>query len=131
MENTAKLYILGCAAVVISGVKLEDWKTVEKYAPEALKIVDEDGETVFRIMTSDGPGSINQYGVVFGEAVNEDGCATVTVIIDPEIENKREAVMDIAGSALSDLIDIEKEMPKLLEEIRNKKDEISTHMVQM
>ena len=55
----------------------------------------------------------------------------VVRIIDPEIENKREAVMDIAGSALADLIDIEKEMPKLLEEIRTKKNEISAHMVQM
>ena len=39
--------------------------------------------------------------------------------------------MGIGGSALADLIDIEKEMPKLLEEIRTKKNEISAHMVQM
>lgn len=131
MENTAKLYILGCAAVVISGVKLEDWKTVEKYEPNALKIVGEDGNPVFKVMTSEGSGSITRYGVVFGEAVNDDGMATVTVLIEPEIENKYEAVMDIAGSALHDLITIEKEIPKVLEEIRTMKEEIDTHVVQM
>ena len=40
MENTAKIVILGAAAVLVSGVKLEDWKLVEKYAPEMMKIVD-------------------------------------------------------------------------------------------
>ena len=31
MENTAKLYIMGAAAVLVSGVKLEDWKHLYKY----------------------------------------------------------------------------------------------------
>ena len=36
--------ITGACAVLVSDVTLEDWKRVEKYAPEALKIVDEEGE---------------------------------------------------------------------------------------
>ena len=36
--NTARIQVLGCAAVVISAVDLKDWKLVEKHAPEALTI---------------------------------------------------------------------------------------------
>ena len=39
-NNMARIYILGVVAVLVSGVKLEDWKRAEKYAPETLKIPD-------------------------------------------------------------------------------------------
>lgn len=60
MENTAKIIILGAAAVLVSGVKLEDWKLVQKYAPGALKRMDEDGEPRFRVMAWQGAGSVNE-----------------------------------------------------------------------
>lgn len=126
MENKAKICIIGAAAVVVSGVKLEDWKLVEKYSPEALKIVDEDGDAVFKIVTGPGGGSINQFGISWGSYVSDEGYATVTILLDEDVEDKKAAVKDVAGSALLDLIDIEKEMPKILEEIREKEKEIES-----
>ena len=129
MENTVKVYILGAAAVVISSVKLKDWELVEKYAPEALKILNEKGEPVFKVATATGTGSMNCYGVVWGTYVSEEGYATVTILLDEEVENKKEAVMDVIGTALLDLAGIENAMPKLLEEIAEKQKEIESHMI--
>lgn len=124
MENEAKVYMMGAAAVVVSGVKLEDWKLVEKYAPEALRIMDKNGEPVFRVMTKKGTGSMNRYGVVWGSYLSEEGNATVTMLIDDEVENPKEAVMDEIGSALLDLAGIEKTLPGVIEEIREKQKRI-------
>ena len=131
MENNAKIYIMGAAAVLVSAVKLEDWKLAEKYAPEALKIVDEDGEPVFRIATRKGSGSVNWYGICWGSYVSDEGCATVTVLLDDEIEDKRAAVTDVMGSAVLELMDIEKEIPGLLEEIREKQQRIGLNIVEV
>ena len=131
MENEAKVYMMGAAAVVVSGVKLEDWKLVEKYAPEALRIVDESGETVFRVMTQKGTGSMNRYGVVGGSYLSEEGNATVTILVDDEVENPKEAVMDVIGSALLDLADIEKDLPLIIKEIREKQKQIETQITRV
>lgn len=131
MENTAKIYIMGAAAVIVSGVKLEDWKLVEKHAPEALKIVDETGEPVFKVMTAPGSGSMNRYGVVWGSYVSEEGNATVTILLDDEVENKKEAVMDVVGSALLDVIDMEEKIPAIVEEIHEKLKKIDSCITQI
>ncbi len=129
MENTAKIYIMGGAAVLVSGVKLEDWKLVEKYMPEALKIVNEDEEPVFKIKTGTGGGSINQYGIVWGSYLGDEGQSTVTVLLDDEITDKKQAVSEIMGAALLDLMTIESEIPKLLEEIHQKETEIDAQII--
>ena len=131
MENTARIHILGAAAVVVSAVKLEDWKLAEKYAPEKLRKLDENGEPVFRVMTSGGTGSISQYGIVWGNYPTEEGYATVTLMIEEDVENKKEAVMDVAGSALLDLIGMEKEMPEVIKRIHEKKQTIEIRITQI
>ena len=128
MENTAKIVILGAAAVLVSGVKLEDWEQVQKYAPEALKRMDEDGEPRFRIMACHGAGSVNRYGICWGTYVSDEGNATVTVLIDEDVDDKKAAVMDIMGSALMDLMDIEKEIPSVIAEIREKQAALESHI---
>ena len=124
IDNAAHVDISGASAVLVSDVTLEDWKRVEKYAPEALKIVDEDGETIFLVATRPGSGSINKYGVCFGSYENDGGKATVTVLLDEDVEDKRAAVKEIMGSALLDLNDIEKELPQVLKDIGDKEAEI-------
>lgn len=126
MDEKVKVYIMGRAAVIVSSVALKDWQLVEKYAPEALKVVDEEGNTVFTVRTESGPGRCVKEGIVWGEAAEPDGKATITILIDDDIENRQEAVMDICGSALLDLMTIEKEMPNLLKEIREKLEEIES-----
>jgi len=124
IDNAAKVTLSGAAAVVVSDINLEDWKRVEKYAPEALKIVeDETGDVVFKVMTGDHGGSINKYGVVFGSHTNS-GKATVTVLLDEEVEDKVAALKDTIGSALLDLNDIERDIPEVLVEIQKREEEI-------
>lgn len=124
IDNAAHVDISGASAVLVSDVTLENWQKVEKYAPEALKIVDEEGDPVFLVKTTSGAGSVNQYGVCFGSYENDGGKATVTVLLDESVEDKVAAVKDIMGAALMDLNEIEKELPELLENIAAKEAEI-------
>ena len=128
MENTVKVHIMGAAAVVVSGVKLEDWKLVERYAPEVLRIVDESGEPTFRVMTDSGTGSINRCGVVWGNYPTEEGNATVTLLIDEEVEDRKEAVMEVAGSAILQLTGIEGMLPGILEGIREHRRQVEARI---
>lgn len=128
MENTVKIHILGAAAVIVSGVKLEDWKLAEKYAPEKLKKLDENGDPVFRVMTSEGTGSVNHYGVVWGNYPTEEGNATVTVLFDAEVEDKKRAIMDVAGPAILELTELENAMPGILEDIHEKIRRMENHI---
>ena len=125
IDNAAHVDISGASAVLVSDVTLEDWKRVEKYAPEMLKIVDEEGEAVFKVKTCAGGGSVNEYGVCFGAYTNEGGKATVTVLLDDEVEDKIEAVKDVMGSALLDLNEIEAELPNVLKDIEEKEEKIA------
>ena len=124
IDNAAHVEISGASAVLVSDVSLEDWQRVEKYAPEMLKVVDEDGDPLFAIKTCCGGGSVNKFGVCFGSYTNEGGKATVTVLLDEDIEDKNVAVKEIMGSALLELNSIEKELPDLLKEIADKEAEI-------
>lgn len=125
IDNAATIEISGASAVLVSGVKLEDWKKVEKYAPEMLKIVDEDtDDVIFKVTTCGGTGSANKYGVCFGAHTNEGGKATVTLLLDEDIEDKIQAVKDTVGSALIDLNEIENEIPSVLKDIEEKEAEI-------
>ena len=124
IDNAAHVDISGASAVLVSDVKLDDWLRVEKYAPEALKIVDEEGNAVFKVKVGEGGGSVNEYGVCFGSYTNEGGLATVTTLLDDDIEDKVAAVKDIMGSALLDLNEIEDELPDVLKDIAEKEAEI-------
>ena len=125
IDNAATIEISGASAVLVSGVKLEDWKKVEKYAPEMLKIVDEDtDDVIFKVTTCGGTGSANKYGVCFGAHTNEGGKATVTLLLDEDVEDKIQAVKDTVGSALIDLNEIENEIPNVLKDIEEKEAEI-------
>ena len=129
IDNAAKVEISGASAVLVSDVTLDDWKRVEKYAPEILKIVDEEGNAVFKVKVGEGGGSINEYGVSFGTYTNEGGKATVTVLLDDDIEDKTAAVTELMGSALLDLNEIENELPDVLKDIEAKEAEIEKLIV--
>ena len=126
--NTARIQVLGCAAVVISAVDLEDWKLVEKHAPEALTIVDEDGQTVFRVSTDKGPGCLVKDHAEFGAPVTQEGKATITILLDPDNEDRMGMVRDALASPLLDLIEIEKIVPELKDEVLKKLQEAESCM---
>lgn len=131
IDNAAKVSIQGLAAVVVSDVKLDDWKRIEKMAPEMLELVDEETDEVeFRICTGEGPGTIDENGVVFDGSANANGSATVTVLLDPELEDKKTAVKDMVGRALLDLNKVEKEVPSILKDINDMEKEIDDCIVE-
>lgn len=121
--NTARIQVLGCAAVVVSAISLEDWKLIENHAPEALTISDEKGETVFRVTTDNGPGCLVKDHAEFGASVTRDGKATITILLDPDNDDKMGMVRDVLAGPLMDLIRIEKLVPDLKDEVLKKLEE--------
>jgi len=123
IDNAAHVDISGASAVLVSDVDLADWKKVEKYQPEVLRLVDEDGDTTFRVMTGGTVGSADNFGVCFGDYTN-GGKATVTALFDTDITDKVKAVKDMMGNGLLDLNKIEAGIPAALEAIAAKEAEI-------
>ena len=107
MGNKPRVYIMGAVAVIVSGVKLEDWKRMERYAPDSLMIHDMDGDPVFRVEYGPGPGYITEHGIQWGSYTTEEGNATVTLIFGEDVDDKREAVESVAGPAFEYLAKIE------------------------
>lgn len=118
-DCAAEILVMGDAAVVKSSVKLEDWKKVLKYCPD-IGITDEDtGETVFKVFVDENsPGSLTKHGCVFGGRTDSDGYAMATIMIDPNEENREEAVKELLGLPLVDLNSIEENIPEALDEAK-------------
>ena len=117
MENKATVYVLGAAAVIVSSVKLDDWRMADLFGPdEATAIENEDGDTVFTVACGTGTGTVNDSGITWGSYTTEDGYATVTVLLDEGIGNNMKAVMDFLEIPVSCLIQIERKYSKYLEE---------------
>lgn len=126
IDNAARINVSGCAAVVVSDVKLDDWKRIAKMDPDSLALIDEETEEVmFRVCTGEGPGSMNENGVMFGTAVDGEGKATVTILLDPQAEDKLEMIRDSVGRALLDLNALEAEVPTILEQINEMEKQIN------
>lgn len=132
IDNAAKVVVVGSAAILTSDVKLEDWKRIQKVEPDDMTMIDEDTEeVVFRVGIDDGPGSVNEYGVMFGSTVDKDGKAQATVLLDPAIEDKLGTVRENLGPAVLMLNQLEAEVPGILGDIAKKEEEINEHIVLM
>lgn len=123
----AKVTILGDAAVVVSKLKLDDIKMVEKYRPAELVLKGgEDGkEEIFKIGTVAGEGSIGKYGASFGRKTrDEEEKAMVTICVDPEVEDVKEWAADKFGCALNCLNKLEEKLPEVLREIETERQQV-------
>lgn len=127
-DNAANVSVAGAAAIITSGLKLEQIKRFKKYRPEALTLYDEDDEPIYAIDYDEGPGSINKNGAVFGAATNADGYATITVVLDPAEEDKKQLVIDKLGAALLKLNELETGLAGLDEELSAEEAEILSHI---
>lgn len=117
-DNAAKATIAGSACVVTSKLKPEDIKRFKKFHPELLVMTDEDGEPQFAIdIDDDTPGSLNNYGAVFGSATNSEGNATITIVIDPATEDVTELVYEKLGRAIMKLNELEKKLIEALPDL--------------
>ena len=94
-----KVMIIGCACIIISSLTPEDIDRVRLYEPKALTLT-RDGEPCFSIDIGPGPGSITGSNAVYSRATAAGGKATITILLDPEMEDMTIAVSDKIGPSL-------------------------------
>lgn len=123
MDNAAEVLIVGSAAVLRSKYKLEDWQTALRFDPD-LGLYDDNDDPIFKVFVEEGPGSLNDNGVVFSEVPDENGYAVATVIIDPSDADKRELVKKKCGLALLRLREVEDSLEDFIKEAKESEKEI-------
>lgn len=101
----AKITIAGDSIIVTSSKTLEALKTLEEHRPKALRLVEtnDDGkkEEIFRVATTAGNGSINQYGASFASATHDAAkFATITMPIPAGTEDAVEYACKLVGRAV-------------------------------
>ena len=132
IDNNANVVVAGHAAILTSAAKREDLVRILAFDPDALTLYDDEtDEPVFKVSVDDGPGSANENGVLFGSSVDQEGHAQVTVLLDPEEEDKLSMVRESLGSAILNLIQIEEDVPEILKSIEKKEAEINEHITLM
>jgi len=129
-DNAAEAVVVGSACVIKSTLTPDQIKQIKKLHPEWLTMVDDNGEPVFAMDIDETlPGSLNEYGAVFGNSTSSDGKATITVVIDPEAEDPAQVVEETLGGALLSLDEMEtalaEELPNLQAEVEKVKSMIT------
>lgn len=115
----AKIKVVGDVMVIESTQTLDDIKTLEKYNPKALCLYepDDDGkrQVVFRVASTCGKGSVNQYGAAFGSSSHDErGVATITMSLPDYVEDAREYVAEAVGLAIVKLNKVEEQFGEAL-----------------
>lgn len=127
----AKVTVVGNAAVITSSVKLEDIKRVEKYRPEALILLSEDGkEPIFRVGTASGNGGISKYGVEFAEESRDsEKRAVITLGFEANTDDLKKSIVEAIGSSLIKLNKVEENIASVLGEITNEEQKLYDSIV--
>lgn len=116
-DNAIGVSIIGSVAVIESALTPEQIRSVEKYRPDALTVVDKDDNPVFRMGTTNSQeGAINKFGASFGTATSVNGNATITIPWD----NGDDAIsrfVDKYGGALNFIKKLEENVLSQLEDI--------------
>lgn len=117
----AKIKIFGDAAVITSGISLENLKKITKYNPKALVLMGgEDGkEPVFGVgVARCGYGILNGCSAAFAPATRDgEGKATITLAIPEGVENANDWAFDTFGVAIKYLNEIEEKLPGILAQV--------------
>jgi hypothetical protein len=95
----AKIKIAGGAAALVSGMKLEDIRLLEKYRPKALTLK-EGEEELFKVSSGD-TGSVSKFGVCFAAATRDEArLAEFTLNIPTDVTDAKEFAVDKIGPAV-------------------------------
>lgn len=127
----AKIKIAGDAMVIESAQTLENIKTLEKYRPKALTLLEEDGKTVmFKVGTTTGKGNINTYGASFGSASkNGEGKAVITLEIPASVTDAKAYAEETVGSAIINLNKVEAQFQAALADVEREKVAVRENIV--
>jgi len=114
----AKVFLVGSTFTMVSDLLVEDIKDAMKYAPEALQIVDEEGEVEFALGYG-ASGSIGKYGVCFDAETNDgSGKACITEPLPAGCKNAIDYIVDKVGPIRSKICQIEAALPAALEAVK-------------
>ena len=118
--------IMGCACVITSRFTVEELESFRNYLPDALVLKNDEDEEIYRIGLEEefNGGKILDDLTSYSKTKAPGGKATVTVLIDPEDDDKAEAIRIAFGAALLRLEELEEQMLSRLEELKEKIGEI-------
>ena len=127
----SKAVVMGCACVIFSSLTPDEIRSFKNLHPEALKVNGEENGVDFTIDIDDGPGHIDTEGATFSNMTSAAGKATITVLIDPEMEDPVSAVTEMIGGPIMRLIELEEHLTELLPKLEDDEKEISKHITQL
>ena len=108
----SKIYIVGTSVTITSAIMLEDLKRLEKFNPDALKLVDpETKEETFRVASKSS--GISSYGISFNET-DAAGRATMTQLIPGPASKRTEYVVENFGKSLMNFDKVEAQVIEAL-----------------
>ena len=117
-ENAAKAVVTGGAIVVSSIATPEELRTIKKYRPDALKLVDKETKNVqYLVSIAGGLGELNGNGAIFGQHADGEGKATITIGAPDDVSDVRDWAIEHLGSALLKLNKVEEQFTEQLESI--------------
>lgn len=117
-ENAAKAVVTGGAIVVSSIATPEELRTIKKYRPDALKLVDEKTKNVqYLVSIAGGLGELNGNGAIFGQHADAEGKATITIGAPDDVSDVRNWAIENLGSALLKLNKVEQQFAEQLSSI--------------
>ena len=125
-----KVIVIGCACVVVSSLTPEEIRRFERFDPGATVLEKEDG-TTFSIRVDEGSGSLMEDVATYSLTATAEGKATITILIEPEVEDKAALVKKKLGAALLKLDELEKRMQEkkgALAEMENMAGELITQL---
>ena len=118
MDNEfRRAVVMGCACVVTSRLTVEQIENFKHYMPEMLTMVDEEGKPVFTVDIGDEAGRLENDKAVYSNTKMPDGKATITILIDPDEEDKPGIVKKYFGIALLRLEEIEQGMLSYMDDL--------------
>lgn len=120
----SKITVVGGAAAIISTLKLEDLKTIQKYRPKSLTLMggENNKEPIFVIGAGTGNGELNGNGAYFTEHTHdEEKLACITISLSGVQGDVKEYIADRFGEAIANLNKMEESLPAVLDEVQAQK----------
>lgn len=115
----ARIIVAGDALVIESAHTMETLNTLEKHAPKALVLYEEDGKTeAFKVGTTNGNGSISAYGASFNSVSrNGEEKAIITLSIPNGVDDAEAYAEETVGTAIIKLNAVEAQFEAALADV--------------
>ena len=126
-----KAVIMGAACVIFSSLTPEEVDRFKAYRPESLILMDEDGEEIFTLDIDNGPGNLSNEKAVLSRAKSAEGKATITILLNPEAEDKLDLVMKNLGPAMLRLETLENQLLGMTGDLEATETRIKSMFAQM